>query len=151
MVLLALLWASGWFTGVDKFRDVENPLAVMGIVAAVLAAWNLLSAVIAAGFFHAASVYPSKTFKAYKAASFRLVLCGLIMLFPVPVMAQVLGNSAGGRALALIITSISIAGVIFSRARLRLIENRLTSLWGLTRTESTTVEEIDQFGETAVL
>jgi hypothetical protein len=147
MVLLALLWASGWFTGGDKFKDVENPLAVMGIVAAVFAAWNLLSAVIAAGFFHAASVYPAKTYLSYKAASLRLVICGILMLFPVPIMAQVLGDSATGRALALIITSISIAAVIFSRARLRLIENRLMALWGITRTKSTTIEEFEQFGE----
>jgi hypothetical protein len=147
MVLLATLWAAGWFTSGDPFKDMDSPAAVMGIVAGVFAAWNLVSSVIAAGFFHAASLNPSTTYRGYKNASFRLVVTGIIMLFPVPVMAQVLGNSPWGRALALVITGISIAAIIFGRARLSQIETRLNALAKRENVRGAEIEEIEQIGE----
>ena len=149
MVLLALVWAAGWFTGADPFIKLESASAVMGIVAAVFAAWNLLAGVIAAGFFHAASVYPAASFRKYQNSSLRLVVTGIIFLFPVPIAAQVLGNSPWGRALALVITGISICAIIFGRARLRLIESRLNTL-AEGQASGSMIEEIEQLGESEI-
>jgi hypothetical protein len=147
MVLLAIVWAAGWFASGDPFKEMDSPATVMGIIAGVFVAWNLLSSVIAAGFFHAASTNPSTTYRGYRTASFRLVVTGILMLFPVPLMAQSLGNSPWGRALALIITGISMAAIIFGRARLAQIENRLNALAKRDISMGAEIEEIEQLGE----
>jgi hypothetical protein len=148
MVLLAIVWAAGWFTSGNPFSGMDSSAAVMGIIAGVFVAWNLLSSVIAAGFFHAASLNPATTYRGYKSASLRLVITGIIMLFPVPLMAQSLGNSPWGRALALIITGISMAAIIFGRARLGQIETRLNALAKRDKVMGAEIEEIEQIGET---
>lgn len=130
MVLLAAIWAVGWFTPPDPYSSTSEPLFLMSVTALVLASWNLLACVIAAGFFHAGSVHPAGTFGYYRNASFRMQLMGLIMLFPVPIMAQVLGASPLGRTLAMLITTMSIAAILFGRARFRMIESRLYQLAG---------------------
>ena len=128
MVLLAAVWAAGWFTPPDPYADTESPLLLMVLTAATLAAWNLLACVVAVGFFHAAGLHPGKTFRAFRLGSLRLEIMGVIFLFPVPLMAQVLGGSALGRSLALFITAMSIAAVMFGRARMRLVESHLGEL-----------------------
>lgn len=128
MVLLAIVWAAGWFTPPDPFKGTESPALLMVITATVIGAWTLLSAVIAAGFFHAASKHPAKTYRKYRMASLRLLLAGLLILFPGPVIAQVLGTTMAGRALALLITSISIATIVFGRARIIQMESHMAAL-----------------------
>lgn len=126
MVLLAVVWAIGWFTSpTNLFAGTEAPVVLSILTALVLGAWNLIACVIAAGFFHAASVIHAETWRGFRSASLRLVLTGMIFLFPVPLMAQVLGSSIPGRALALFITGMSIAAVIFGRARINSIGERL--------------------------
>jgi len=147
MVLLAMVWAAGWFTLPDAFKDTQAPIVVMGLIAGVFAAWNLLACVISAGFFHAASVLSAVKYRAYRGASLRLVIVGIVLLFPVPIAAQVLGNSPLGRALSLIITGMSIAAIVFGRARLRLIERRLESLVEGDKILLAPIEEIEQIGE----
>ena len=148
MTLLAAVWATGWFTFGNPFKDAQTPLVQIGLTACVLIAWNLLATVIAAGFFHAAGIYPAKRFRSYRNASLRLVIVGIILLFPVPAMAQVLGNTPPGRALALVITGMSIAAIVFGRARLILIQERLRVLSGSAKGSLAPIEEIDQIGET---
>jgi hypothetical protein len=126
MVLLAIVWATGWFMSpANLFAGTEAPVVLTVLTSLVLGAWNLIACVIAAGFFHAASVIQAETYRAYRNASLRLVLIGMIFLFPVPLMAQVLGSSIQGRSLALFITGMSIATVIFGRARINSIGERL--------------------------
>jgi hypothetical protein len=148
MVLLAMVWAAGWFTLPDAFEDTRAPIVVMGLIAGVFTAWNLLACVVAAGFFHAASVLSAVKYRAYRGASLRLVIVGIVLLFPVPIAAQVLGNSPLGRALSLIITAMSIMAIVFGRARLRLIERRLESLAEGDKILLAPIEEIEQIGET---
>jgi hypothetical protein len=148
MVLLAVVWAGGWFIPGDVFENTQSPGVLIGLVAAVFAAWNLLAAVIATGFFHAASHYTAKTYGAYRSASFRLVILGLLVLFVVPLAALVLGTSPIGRALSLAITGISICAIIFGRARLRVIESRLISYAAEDRSTLVPIEEVEQLGET---
>jgi len=129
MVLLAIVWVLGWFTSpANLFTGTEAPVVLSILTALVLGAWNLIACVIAAGFFHAASVIHAETYFAYRNASLRLVLIGMIFLFPVPLMTQVLGSSIPGRALALLITGMSIAAVIFGRARINSIGEHLIEL-----------------------
>ena len=128
MVLLAIIWAAGWFTPPDSFEGNENRILLIAITATVIAAWSLLASVIAAGFFHAASKHSSNTVRGYKFASLRLLIVGIIFLFPGPIMAQVLGMSMTGRALALFITAISISTILFGRARINQIEGRIAVL-----------------------
>jgi len=128
MVLLAVTWAAGWFTPPDPFEGARSPRVLMSLTALVFTAWNLLACVIAIGFFHAGSVHFAKSFKAFRNGSLRLELAGLIMLYPVPIMAQVLGPTPEGRVYSLFITAMSIAAVMFGRARLRKIEFRLSDL-----------------------
>ena len=148
MVLLAVVWAIGWLTPGDPFENAQAPAVQISLTASVLVAWNLLAAVIAAGFFHAASVYPAKLFGKYRSTSLFLVVIGIILLFPVPIMAQILGTSPLGRAYALLITGMSIAAIVFGRARLKLIQERLASLSGSVKASLAPIEEIDQIGET---
>jgi hypothetical protein len=148
MVLLAVVWAIGWFTPGNPFKNAESPGVQISLTAAVFVAWNLLAAVIAAGFFHAASVHPAKLFGKYRRASLFLVVIGIVLLFPVPIMAQILGTSPLGRAYALLITGMSIAAIVFGRARLRLIQERLAALSGCVKTSLAPIEDIDQIGET---
>jgi len=128
MVLLAAIWAAGWFAPSDSFTGADFPWVHMALSAGTLAAWNLLGCVIAAGFFHAASKHAASAFRRYRLASLRLLIIGIIFVFPVPIMAQMLGRSPQGRALALLITAMSIATIIFGRARIKLIEDRLAHL-----------------------
>ncbi len=129
MVLLVCVWAFGWKTSPAQLYDgLESPALMLILISLVLAGWSLLSCVIAAGFFHAASKHPAKTFNAFRNASIRLMLLGTIFLFPVPVMTYVLGSEMTGRALALVITGISLAGIVFGRARIKVIERHLTAL-----------------------
>lgn len=129
MVLLALVWAVGWFTSpLNLFAATDKGLVLSLLTTMVLGAWNLIGCVIAAGFFHAASVNPAETFRHYRNASLRLILIGMIFLFPVPLMTQVLGSSIQGRALALLITGMSIATVLFGRARINAVAGRLHQL-----------------------
>ncbi len=128
MVLLAAVWALGWYTPPDPFSGTEAPLVLIIVTATVLASWNLVAGVIAAGFFHASSIHPASTFRSYRLASLRLMAVGIFWLFPVPLMAQVLGATAAGRALSLLVTVISIAAIVFGRARLHLVEERLDEL-----------------------
>jgi len=134
MVLLAAVWLAGWFISpANLFADTDAPLLLALLTALVLAAWNLLGCVIAAGFFHAASRHPAMTFRGFRAASLRLTILGILFLFPVPLMAQVLGSSPQGRALALLVTAMSLAAVVFARARIRLIARRLALLEELSK------------------
>jgi len=129
LVLLAVVWAMGWLTALpDPLEGKEQAGLLMVLTALVLGAWNLVSCVIAAGFFHAASKHPAKTFLSYRAASLRLVFMGVLFVFPVPLMTQVLGADPRGRALALLVIGISMAGIAFGRARIRIIEKRLIEL-----------------------
>jgi len=129
MVLLAVVWAAGWLTSPrGLYEGHNNPRNLILITALVLAAWNLLSCVITAGFYHAASKHPANTFRLYRNASVRMMLLGTLFLFPVPVMTYVLGGEPYGRALAIIITGISLAGIVFGRARIRVIQERLGEL-----------------------
>jgi predicted membrane channel-forming protein YqfA (hemolysin III family) len=129
MVLLAAVWAQGWFTSpLDLYEGHDNPGILILVTALVLAAWNLISCVIAAGFYHAASKHPATHFRQYRNASIRLMLMGTIFLFPVPLMTYVLGGEPYGRALALLITGISLAGVVFGRARIKAIGKRLGTM-----------------------
>ena len=155
MVLLAVIWATGWFTPPDPFVASEKPLLMMLILALVFVAWNLLSCAVAAGFFHAASKHPASTFRAYRNASLRLVILAVLFLFPIPIAAQVLGSSPGGRALSLFVTLISLAGVVFGRTRLNLIELRLLELASGSEPQPkpellpslAPFEEVNEFGE----
>lgn len=148
MVLLAVVWASGWFIPIHSFEDTQSTAVLITLIACVFMAWNLLAGVIAAGFFHAASHYDATGFKAYKNASLRLVITGIVVLFPMPLAALVLGHSPLGRALSLVITCISIAAIVFGRQRLRIIEERL-AFFAKRHGSSTLVpiEEIEQLGE----
>ncbi len=128
MVLLAVIWVAGWLARSDIYTDTESPMLFLVLTATVLAAWTLLTAVIAAGFFHAANKHPANTFRAYRNASLRLLVGGVLILFPGPLMALVLGSTAEGRALALVVTAISISAILFGRARIHLIEARLSEL-----------------------
>jgi hypothetical protein len=98
----------------------------------VLGAWNLLSCVISAGFFHAASIAKAATFGQYKIKSLWFFIGGIIFLFPVPLMTQVLGREPVGRALALIITCMSLATIAFGRARINAI---YSNLWEIAESE----------------
>ncbi|MCK4719033.1 hypothetical protein KAU08_00165, partial [bacterium] len=84
-----------------------------------------LCCVIAAGFFHAASVNQAKTFVKYRIVSLLLLILGTLILFPVPMMSQVLGDGAIGRAMALLVTGMSFAAIAFGRARINVIYTRL--------------------------
>ncbi len=129
LVLLAFVWAAGWMTApANPFEDGENPGRLMMLTALVLGAWNLVSCVIAAGFFHAASKHPAETFRGYRLASIRLFFMGVAFLFPVPLMTQVMGSDPTGRALAIVIVGISMAGIVFGRARINAIGERLGEL-----------------------
>ena len=129
MVLLAVVWVVGWFTSPQNlFANTESPIVLAVLTTLVLGAWNLIACVIAAGFFHAASVHHAANFRAYRSAGLRLVLVGIIFLFPVPMMTEVLGSNIPGRALALVITGMSIAAIIFGRARINIIAKRLEEL-----------------------
>lgn len=147
MVLLAVVWVWGWFSGIDPFNREGQPRVLIFLMAAVLSAWNLLAAVIAAGFFHAASIYKTDSFRAYRNASFRLVLTGILFLFPIPLASYVLGVSPLGRALSLFIVAISISAIIFGRARLQIVENRLYELAESSKPALAPIEEIEQLGE----
>lgn len=126
MVLLAIVWAYGWITAPSNlFLHEEHAGLMRYLTTLILAAWNLLSCVIAAGFFHAASINKPVTFRKYRLASLWLLIGGIIFLFPVPFMTQVLGREPVGRALALIITGMSFAAIAFGRARINVIYNRL--------------------------
>jgi hypothetical protein len=148
MVLLAVIWAMGWFAGRDRFAESVSPLVLVSLTASVFLAWSLVAAVIAAGFFHAASIHSATTYRGYRAASLTLVIIGILLLFPVPLMATVLGHSPVGRALALLVTCVSIAAIIFGRARLGMIHDRLTRLYEGSNVSLAPIEEIDQIGET---
>ena len=129
LVLLAVVWVAGWFIApLGLYEGKDDPGLLLLLTTLVLGAWNLLSCVIAAGFFHAASRNGAKTFRHFKNASLRLVFIGVLFLFPVPLMTHVLGGEIEGRALALFVIVISMAGIAFGRARIRMIGNRLAEL-----------------------
>jgi hypothetical protein len=126
MVLLAVVWSIGWMTAPrDLYTHNPQPALLLSLTSIVLIIWNLVSCVIAAGFFHAASKHAAHTFKSYLNASLRLVIMGVIFVFPVPLMSAVLGSESVGRVLALVIMGMSIAAIVFGRARMKMIENRL--------------------------
>ncbi len=131
LVMLAVVWASGWFLGPGTVYNGDSeadPRLLLLMTTLILASWNLLSCVIAAGFFHAANKHTASTFEGYKLFSLLLVLAGILFLFPVPLMTGALGSDAPGRAMALLVTGISMAGIAFGRARLRAIGERLEEL-----------------------
>lgn len=147
MVLLALLWAAGWLNGADPFKNSQYPSMLIYILGGVFLAWALLSSVIASGFFHAASIYKSPNLHAYRRSALRLVITGLIILFIVPTMAQSLGNSPIGRTLSLFVTAISLCAIIFNRARMVIIENRMREMALTGQPGPAHIEEIEQIGE----
>jgi len=126
LVLLAVLWAFGFFTAPSGlYEGSEKSSKLLLITALTLASWNLMSCVCAAGFFHAASKALSDTFEAYKATSLRLFFMGIIFVFPVPLMTSILGTELYGRVYSLFIIVISMAAIMFGRARINLIGERL--------------------------
>ena len=132
LVLLACVWALGWMVSPSGLYEAKpNALKLLLLTTLILAAWNLMSCVVAAGFFHAASVHGAKTYKAYKVASFRLLFFGIIFVFPIPLATTVLGPEPPGRILSLFVIVISMAGILFARARIRMIGRRLTELEAL--------------------
>lgn len=132
LVLLACVWALGWMVSPSGlYEGKPGAWKLLLLTTIILAAWNLMSCVVAAGFFHAASVHTASTFKAYKAASFRLLFFGVIFVFPIPLASSVLGPELPGRILALFVIVISMAGILFGRARIRMIGRRLSELEAL--------------------
>lgn len=125
MVLLAIVWAFGWITAPSIIYTEPDSILKLRLITVVLGSWNLLCCVIAAGFFHAASVNQAKTFMKYRMVSLLLLILGILVLFPVPMMSQVLGDGAIGRAMALLITGMSFAAIAFGRARINAIYTRL--------------------------
>ncbi|MCK4719064.1 hypothetical protein KAU08_00320, partial [bacterium] len=91
MVLLAIVWAFGWITAPSNIFNEPDSTLKLFLITIVLGSWNLLCCVIAAGFFHAASVNQAKTFVKYRIVSLLLLILGTLILFPVPMMSQVLG------------------------------------------------------------
>ncbi|MCX6645915.1 MAG: hypothetical protein NTY09_06125 [bacterium] len=129
LVLLAIVWAFGWITAPPNLFIHEEHAAIMRLMTTlILGAWNLLSCVLAAGFFHAASINQAKTLMGYRLVSLWLIILGIIILFPVPLMTQVLGKEPVGRALALVITGMSFAAIAFGRARINVIYGRLKEI-----------------------
>jgi len=129
LVLLAVVWALGWVVAPEGlYEGKERATQLLIVTALVQASWNLLSCVVAAGFFHAASVNAAKTFRSYQSASLRLLFLGIVFVFPVPFMTNVLGAEVPGRILALFVVVISMAGIMFGRARIRMIGRRLAEL-----------------------
>lgn len=147
MVSLSLVWAAGWFIESNAFRNSSSSFVLITLPALVFMAWNIVSGVIAAGFFHAASRHHMKSFKAYRKASLGLLIIGILFLFPVPIMALSLGNSTLGRVYSLIITGISIAAIIFGRARIEQIREKLGNLASSGKPDLAPFEEIEQLGE----
>lgn len=129
MVLLILVWGAGWMLPPGAYFEQGARIVMLPLTGIVLFAYGLLGSVLAAGFFHAASNASMKNFGIYRSRSYMILLIGFLWLFPVPIMTLVLGGSAAGRAVALIITGISLSGIIFARARINLIGDRLEKIY----------------------
>lgn len=126
LVLLAIIWAFGFFTAPSGLYDSPDKSGKLLLITALtLASWNLMSCVCSAGFFHAASKALADTYNAYKAVSLRLFFLGIVFVFPVPLMTSVLGSELFGRIYALFIIAISMATILFGRARINAIAKRL--------------------------
>jgi len=141
LVLLAVVWSFGWLTSQTGLYDGhENGILLRNLTALTLAAWNLIACVVAAGFFHAASVNNAKTYRGFRNISLIFIIVGVLFLFPIPFMTGVLGAELPGRALSLVIVGISFAGVAFGRARILAIQKKLK---GMAEPQSETEDQGD--------